>query len=120
MKLGPIQTKWVESLEKYPQRQMKFRLGYSSSDGSYKACCLGEGGLVAGVCNWSNGRLLTKNTASFTGLDGVYEHLGLRDSGGTIQGTSNSLANMNDSDKTWPEIAAFIRENPTLVFTKSV
>ncbi len=56
MTLGPLQLKWIKSLERRPKRQTKGKLGTRTSflgfTLSYKACCLGEGGLIAGVCNW--------------------------------------------------------------------
>lgn len=59
-RLGPLQTKWIQSLRDHPERQLKGSLGNRYADGSYKACCLGEAGLIAGVCFWrEDGRLTT-------------------------------------------------------------
>jgi len=63
--LGPIQKKWIKSLKKHPKRQLTNQLGKRKSfmgiTLSYKACCLGEGGLIAGVCKWDGNNLTSEN-----------------------------------------------------------
>ena len=132
-KLGPIQTKWLESLEQHPERQNKNTLGKRYPDGSYTACCLGELGLIAGVCRWGglsdNVLIVTDLSAideySANYLDGTsYEEVGLYSARGrTRDGDNqdvNTLASLNDNSKTWPEIAAIVRANPAMYFKKSV
>lgn len=127
-KLGPIQTKWLQSLEAHPERQLKHRLGIkkSSDDTSYQACCLGELGLIAGVCQWEGINLSTKKFSERGVLLGVYKELGLYSPHGDKKTFANhlvsrelSLAELNDSGTTWPEIAAIVRANPEGYFSKS-
>lgn len=125
---GPIQTKWLESLEQHPERQLKEALGKKYSDGSYKACCLGELGLIAGICEFDNNdnNLYTIYHAySSSGvLSSVHDKVGLHDSAGSpINGGGSdlfALTTLNDNKCTWPEIAAIVRANPTAYFSKSV
>lgn len=129
--LGPLQTKWVERLEKYPERQLKGRLGIKFNDGSYRVCCLGEAHLM--ICehlniepNWKD-NLLETQTGNLAGLENdsiTVQTLGLINGLGRLKYNTPdykpSLAVMNDTDMTWSEIAAYIRANPENVFTKSV
>lgn len=122
MELGPLQTKWIESLETHPERQRTDLLGKRDPDGSYKACCLGEGGLIAGVCEWSDsGYLQTivgKNTSSLSDL--TFKALGLRGPFGEAasEDGAEKLANLNDCGTTWSEIAKKLRANPEKYFTE--
>lgn len=123
-KLGPIQKKWLKSLEQHPERQMSQALGTKLSDGTYQACCLGEGGLIAKVCEWKeDGKLKTIGGSSTGILDGEsYRALGLLDEWGRRLDDDErySLQTLNDSGKTWPQIAAILRANPEQYFNKSV
>lgn len=143
MKLGPIQEKWVKSLEKNQDRQTTGQLGFKcelKDDGTYYACCLGEGGLIAGVCSWDpKGNLVVKDNNTGKPLKHMnmtlenysYKALGLHDGSGGLrkrveifvgetQKTFSRLSDMNDSGVSWRQIAQFIRQNPTLVFTHPV
>lgn len=121
-KFGPIQEKWLKSLEEHPERQAKQSLGYREKDGTYKACCLGELGLIAGICDFNEeGYLYAKCETQHTGLlHDVYEQVGLINSSGSSRDKLESLSNLNDYYKTWPEIAAIVKANPELYFNKSV
>lgn len=133
MKLGPIQERWVTSLEQNPERQMHGSLGWKNADGTYRACCLGEGGLIAGVCKWKEyGSLANLGVDSVVVLEN-YNALGLRGKTGTFlesvtinETLFTSLADMNDVPNSagycfsWKDIAAYIRANPENVFTHSV
>lgn len=115
---GPIQTEWLKSLKEHPERQLKGSLGKKYPDGTYKACCLGEAGLIAGVCEWREVGdqviLYVKESSQLSVLVDVYETIGLFNSEGrrTSGYPEMSLAIMNDSGKTWPEIAAIIEADP--------
>lgn len=122
-KLGPIQEKWLKSLEDHPERQMAGRLGLKTSEDTYTACCLGEAGLIAGVCEWNEyGMLLTKESNDDGLLSGVYYSLGLRSASGKPLDTTmhDTLASLNDNGHTWPQIAKLLREHPEQYFTESV
>lgn len=134
-KIGPLQEFWLQQLEKHPNKQMHEFLGKGNAR-SYKACCLGEGAIctyrfkkkkfnhlfdVDGYLN------LGENYAYYTLPSEFVNQLGLYDMQGEIRRTKHnkkasrytSLADMNDRGVTWPEIAKFIRENPSLVFKES-
>ena len=119
---GPIQKKWLSNLEKYPERQAMDHLG-KRVDGSYVACCLGELGLVAGLLKFDGDGVLRENTfqKSPTCLMHYHTHVGLRSPGGDCEGGRfPSLASLNDSGMTWPEIAKHVRKYGKYYFTKSV
>ena len=102
---------------------MKGVLGRKFSDGTYKACCLGEAGLIAGVCEWAeNGELHVKEThGDNTYLYRVYDVIGLHDHCGSSKNMSLcALAILNNDGKTWREIAAIVRANPEAYFSRSV
>ena len=105
MKPGPIQTKWLENLRAYPNRQMKHSLGTRVGD-NYQACCLGE--LLLTYCRvtgrtepWDNNLLFDGFTKfgqpQFADLRDSYEAVGLFDPVGSNRLTS--LANLNDGGK---------------------
>jgi hypothetical protein len=123
MELGPIQTKWIESLEKHPERQGYRELG-RRNEGSeyYQACCLGEGGLIAGVCEWRDNRLYSISGHTSGTLSGdAYKALGLYSATGMcFDGQGRSLADLNDDLVPWPEIAAILRRNPEVYFKESI
>lgn len=126
MELGPIQKAWIASLRANPERRMSGTLGRRYSDGTYKACCLGEGGLIAGVCEWVEDRLQVKGTdvnggCTFYLKNEAYESLGLiNEKGQHISNPEFSLSELNDFGKTWPEIADILEKNPEDYFTHSV
>lgn len=119
---GPIQEKWLKSLEEHPERQGKQVLGYRAlGSEDYRACCLGELGLIAGICEWHGVSLFTRGGVFSSLLTDVYEEVGLRSENGSPNSLQcYSLACLNDEKMTWPEIAAHIRANPTEYFTKSL
>lgn len=122
MEFGPIQEKWLQSLEQHPERQGTMRLGIKI-DGEYKACCLGELGIIAGICIWK-GDSLVVDTLTNRGeyLSDRYTEVGLNDFIGSHKDNINrqSLAYLNDKGSTWPEIAAIVRASPEKYFNKSV
>lgn len=132
--LGPIQKEWIRRLRAHPERQQESALGTQKPDGTYTACCLGEGGLVAGVCHWGGHSKLCVPDPTAEGEDqegflgyGAYQALGLWNSRGgfhspvvTPTESYTSLANMNDGGLTWPQIADYMEANPDNVFERSV
>lgn len=122
MKLGLLQQKWVDRLKKYPERQMTSQLGRKGKDGTYRACCLGEAGLMLRTCKFNKeGVLFEKGSKDELILVNSYKKLGLNFANGrTIDGTE-SLAGLNDSpEHTWMDIALMIENAPELFFTKSI
>lgn len=129
--LGPIQTKWLESLEQNPHRQITSVLGQRDRESAnYGACCLGELGLIAGTCKWNEDDDLVEDYdgdefhyPTYT-LDGRWKELGLYGPAGEtancvkVEGFT-SLAAMNDGDVLWPDIARIVRANPEKFFSKS-
>lgn len=139
-KIGPLQEFWLQQLEKHPNKQMRGFLGWGNAR-NYKACCLGEGA----ICTYrfkkkKFNHLFDVDEYRYLNLGGsstyytlpseFVNQLGLYDMQGEIRWTKHnehnekasrytSLADMNDRGVTWPEIAKFIRENPSLVFKES-
>jgi hypothetical protein len=106
-KLGPRQLAWVEALESGEYQQGKVKLHHNG-----KYCCLG----VAEVLRTGEANPLF-NRLSWE----AYEYLKLHDGIGTIVGKRlhryRHLSSANDAGVTHTEIAAFIRANPSAVFT---
>lgn len=121
-KIGPLQSKWLKRLKKYPERQTTKVLGIEMGDGSYRACCLGEAGLVVGSCRFNDQCLTEFNSNDRFSLDLSFERIGLySDVGEVTDGGNENLASLNDDGHhTWPEIAYLIEAAPELFFTKSV
>lgn len=127
--MGPLQKKWVKRLKAHPERQGRGILGDKKPDGSYKACCLGEAGLMLGSCSFRLADALMEQgkekgwSGSLTGLPNSHGKLGLRSSDGYITSSSgelhSSLAAYNDDpDYTWTDIAYMIEAVPELFFTE--
>lgn len=125
-KLGKLQEKWVKALEsgKYKQDTEN---GYLKYNGKY--CCLGvacelEGSLKSKPEEF--GQYYIKNTKNSFGLSkrlvkkyGFYGQLGETSDRDLSEGYI-CLADMNDSGRTFKQIAKFIRNNPEKIFKKSV
>lgn len=120
--LGPVQRAWIKSLREHPERQAPGRLGKKVNDDEYTACCLGEGGLIAGVCHWDGDRIRVIGGSRHSLSNESYKALGLMGSCGETKDMveENSLANLNDRDVTWPEIADILEKNPHQYFTHAV
>lgn len=124
--LGPIQKVWIKSLREHPERQGKRVLGLKSTDGlTYQACCLGEGGLIAGVCEWRGNILCVTTTGADCYLrDDAYKALGLDNYSGKpidldFGLEAKSLAFMNDEGISWQEIADLLEKHPEKYFRES-
>ena len=116
---GPKQLEWLDSLDKHPERQLKGELGIKMPDGSYKACCLGEYGLITDICVFNFIGSLYSNYSA-TGLV-PYGEVGLHGcSGSPRTGKLLSLAELNDQCLIWPEIATYLRHFGGYYFTKSL
>ena len=119
--LGPIQKQWIASLRANPDRQLNNQLGRRTPDGSYTACCLGELGLIAGLCEWDRAILIVKGTTFMGFLNAVYVQVGLRSEKGHPRDARFAILSvMNDRLNTWPEIADIVEANPEQYFTISI
>lgn len=134
LELGPLQKEWIARLRANPQRQMHGKLGRKDKEkDEYKACCLGEAGLMLGTLEWkefgdSQFLALSNPGEGNASTLAAHEKLGLCTSAGSfwelhrLEGYKVfvSLADMNDNGYTWAQIADYIEANPTNVFFKSV
>lgn len=119
--LGPNQTAWLEALESglYSQGQ-----GYLKTARGY--CCLGVAcEVLLGAPTGSNKTLHDETCATWNGSFGyppiqIVEMLGLYDERGTpsrIEGVPFALTDLNDNcEKTFKEIAATVRNDPSMYF----
>jgi hypothetical protein len=122
--LGPMQTLWVEALEsgKYIQHEEGGAMCVNIGDRK-EYCCLG---VAAVIFNLSKDFSSLRDYAAL----GLFSELGYLDRFIKVDGFEfNSLSHMNDGVRrdgvvvkrfTFPEIAAYIRANPSNVFSKSV
>jgi hypothetical protein len=126
-KLGVLQRAWVEDLKKYPERQTINSLG-TIKNNVIKVCCLGQALITKARLDNKNVKLegcvivdpkdSIKNTKC---LKKSYQDFGLRSSVGTIDNYDDLfLTSMNDSSKSWLEIAKFIENHPEDVFTHKI
>jgi hypothetical protein len=125
IELGPVQKTWIASLRANQERQMTSQLGIRTPNSTeYKACCLGEGGLIAGVCHWNDANVLVSNEHNFSLYlsHDSYKALGLHDQIGSkfpFNNEEESLAYYNDHGRRWIEIADMLESNPSDFFVKS-
>lgn len=120
--LGPIQKKWIASLKAHPERQLKNVLG-NGTPTKYQACCLGELGLIAGICEFNKYGIIHEKGFKLNDaeLNETYSEVGLNSDNGSIKGDYRCLALLNDDEHhTWPEIAYLVEAAPELFFNKSV
>jgi len=116
---GPIQEQWLQTLEQHPERQLRHKLGHRTDEGD-KMCCLGQLGLLAGICEW---HMKTLKTIPLHLVNILYDFksVGLYSGSGRSKDFAfPALSKLNDSGKTWPEIAAIVRANPDHYFTHAV
>ena len=120
----PEQLAWLDDLETTEAAQGK---GYLHKDDAF--CCLGRACVVLGVPA-EYGRFIRDGVVRYDGLvsamsDSIQEILQLRDELGSFKQVvmvkyeaSKSLVELNDGlSYTFKQIAAFIRSDPTNVFT---
>ena len=122
LKPGPIQQEWIQSLKDHPERQTKFKLGVGTPE-NYKACCLGELALIAGIAKFKGYKIVSFRSDGSEISTGIadYETVGLRDPVGSCSlKSTDSLALYNDELMSWPEIAQHVEKNFENYFTKSV
>lgn len=129
-KFTDLQEKWLTALEngEYPQCEGRLR-----KESGY--CCLGVAADLIDNTAWRRIPPIATREGGWSWHEEldvlkVYEELNLRGRTGLIdwelyKGEKEhpfriyaDLAELNDQGHSFAEIAAFIRENPTLVFTK--
>lgn len=131
--LGPLQRKWVMTLRSHPERQMKGSLGRKQPGGSYRCCCLGQGGLIAGICEFDGISIFEINSDAAFSLEKNYVDIGLHGAIGEIKYPDNanelfeeppSMADFNDSHNNewgdWTDLSYMMEAVPELFFSKSV
>ena len=133
--MGPLQEAWVKALESGEYQQGQGRLVTvvnPDEDEELLCCCLGV------LCLMEN---LDKELVAHGGMEprysfsvneqfylpqslvkkyGFFNHRGEAVGAETPEEKTNSLAYMNDSGKTFSEIAAEIRQHPTWYFEEEV
>lgn len=127
--LGPNQTKWLEALESSKYEQGLSRLRTIGN----KFCCLGVAcdifGKEAGLSEWKIDdhhtqwySIADSSEEAFGGRlpQSMIQFMGFRDSLGINidQNNKKALALLNDSGKSFGEIAAIIRQDPSVYFTE--
>lgn len=130
MELGEIQKAWIKSLRENGHRQATNYLGFKTSDGEYKACCLGEALCVLNRIKGIESKFIDGDLMdgeSDEELSKSYLEIGLITELGGLKNAitiddieHHSLSDLNDYIFTWAEIADYIEQNPENVFTKSV
>ena len=123
--LGPLQREWVEYLKAHPEEQLMGKLGKRWSDGPdviERCCCLGRGGLIAGVCEWDCNRLVNKEGNDRNQALHDFQALGLRSPTGLAKNHRKfaTLSYNNDCRMSWPEIAHLLETHPEQYFTHRV
>lgn len=117
---GPIQRKWLRFLKNNPERQGKGALGYIENN-EEKVCCLGQFGLMTGICKWDNHRILNpEGDVSFPSRNDMLQY-GFLSSTGTHTSflETHCLAYINDHG-TWLDVYNACLANPKGYFTKKV
>lgn len=122
--LGPNQRKWLLFLKNNPEKQGKNSLGVKLATGDYKACCLGQAGLMFGYCHFDSEGILrsTDNRVFFPESEDNEKYLKLIGQQGehSILGTGpDSLAGINDN-KTWLDVYNTCIDNPRKYFTGKI
>lgn len=108
--MNALQEQWVEALESGEYKQGQRNLCYED-----KYCCLGVACEVMGIEGEEMAGFVYFKGNNIVLLE--FEKLGLRGMRGELaSGPYASLASMNDSGKSFKEIAQFIRDNEGLVF----
>lgn len=130
--LGPLQRKWVMTLRKHPERQIKGRLG-KKENGTYKYCCLGQGGLIAGICKFKGDvffEIKSENNATLhyysnkLGLFNKYGNINYPTKYGRMSFEPIELTSFNDSPTNewggWTDLSFMMEACPELFFSREV
>jgi hypothetical protein len=120
---GPIQRAWLRFLRDNPDKQLRTKLGYrnSSTGDNYKACCLGQFGLMVGICKWNDYTLLSLHgSVNFPDESDMIKY-GFRDVNARHENFEKypNLVNINDS-RTWLDVYYACINDPKGYFTKKV
>ena len=126
-KFSRLQKKWIEALESGKYKQGTGYLCQKGPDGQFRYCCLG---VLCETYNSSHKTNPIKKNLEITSIidyesqigllpDKVYRAAKLYSSGGMIKKRGfNNLMILNDIRKwSFKQIASFIKENPTAVFS---
>jgi hypothetical protein len=125
---GPVQRKWLRFLKAHPEIRETNKLGNKSNTDKfgYKACCLGQFGLMTGICKWNGNILFSLNgNSTFPTKEdmlryGFYDNMAThRESVGHDNSGTNSLAHINDN-QTWLDVYNACINDPKGYFSKKV
>jgi hypothetical protein len=125
-KFGPIQREWLRFLKNNPLFQGKNRLGRKDPDGTYKACCLGQFGLMTGICKWDVNYLIScaKNkfgdfSETFPAEEDMLKYGFYGNIAPSNMPYKNSLGHINDVG-TWLDVYHACINDPKGYFSKKV
>lgn len=120
--LGPNQRKWLAALRSGEYQQGKGQLCREQDDSDPKFCCLGVACMLfMKESSWKrNGS--QKDMWLCAGLAGtapkkVVEALGLKSSEGMDTWEDEDLAHLNDTGRSFKQIARLLESNPSRWFT---
>lgn len=119
---GPVQRKWLRFLRDNPTLQHKKSLGTRWFDGTYKACCLGQFGLMTGICKWDGPNLLSDyGSMSFPGEEDMirYGFYGSMAPYAEEISINPALTTINDRS-TWLDVYYTCINDPKGYFSKKV
>lgn len=120
--LGPNQTKWLEALESGEYKQGFNALCRVYPDGTVEYCCLGVANELFSkkqtkIKDCSNGYVKGwDDDFAFAAKDTTRKLALYSKEGHDKTGSGVTIAMKNDDEKTFKEIAAMIRENPSVYF----
>lgn len=122
-KFTDFQLEWLDALESGKYKQGKSKLKYTDGEGKCNFCCLGVGCELLNIENKCglDGTFVFEEDYVFLPPGKLTNALKLNDSTGALINNSNdtysfSLSYINDTGKSFKEIAKFCRENPEKVF----
>jgi hypothetical protein len=117
---GPVQRKWLRFLKAHPEIQERRTLGIKKDDNTYTACCLGQFGLMTGICKWEGDRLHSlQGSINFPDYSDMLNYGFYTGKGKNNSSSLSSLAFINDT-ATWLDVYNACINDPKGYFSKKV
>jgi hypothetical protein len=118
---GPIQRKWLRFLKNNPDIQYKGKLGVKCNNRlGYKACCLGQFGLMTDICHWNEIDLVNSIIERDYPMNLDIQMYGFVDGEGCYLNPGKmSLSLINDTTS-WLHVYNACLNDPKGYFTKKV